>query len=142
MGRWDLAQLLQDVFQSLWHIKPAQLHPDLSQIWKQVRWVLHGAAFIGAIQRVWLGAVSSAGDDLQGSLLLLQQVTPLLGHRLPAAAGELTTSPSSIWMPLVMDAFRLERYKRASVSHAKDNYTLTATSSIVGIVKHSQLSTS
>lgn len=77
--------------------------------------LLSCAAFIGAIQQLQLGAASAVGDDLPWSLLLLQQVTPLLGYRLPTAASELTTSPSSIWMCLVMDAFQLERYKHASV---------------------------
>ena len=115
MGKWDLAELLQDVYQSLCHIKVAKLLSDLSQIWKQVRCFLRGAAFIEAIQQLQLGAASAVSDDLPASLLLLQQVTPLLGHQLPTATGELTTNPFSIWMPLVMDAFLLERYKHASV---------------------------
>jgi len=79
--------------------------------------LLNCAAFAGAIHQLQLGAASAVGDVLPGSLLLLQQVNPLLGHRLPTAASELTTGPSSIWMPLLMDAFQLERYKHASVLH-------------------------
>lgn len=84
-----MAELLQDVYQSLWHIKA-----DLSQIWKQVRCFLCGTAFIGAIQQIQLWFVSSVGDDLPEPLLL-QQVTPLLGCQLLTATSELTTSPLS-----------------------------------------------
>lgn len=78
---------------------------------------------IGTIQQLQLGAVSAVGDDWPGSLLLLQRVTPLLGHHLPTAAGELITSPSSIWTPLVMDASRLERYRCASVLYQAQKTT-------------------
>lgn len=78
---------------------------------------------IGAIQLLQLGVVSAVGDDRPGSLLLLQRVTPLLGHWLPAAAGELITKPSSIWTPLIMDVSRLERYRCASVLYQAQKTT-------------------
>lgn len=71
MGKWDLAELLQDVYHSLWQIKAAKLLPDPSQIWKQVRCFLRGAAFIGATQQLQPGAASAVGDDLPESLQLL-----------------------------------------------------------------------
>lgn len=72
-GRGNLAELLQDVYQNLWHIKATKLLQDLRQIQKQIRWFLHGAAFIGEIQQLQLEA--AVGDDVPGSLLFLQQVS-------------------------------------------------------------------
>lgn len=72
--------------------------------------LLCGAAFIGAIQPIHGDVASTVGAELPSSLPILQRA-PFLTIRCP----RFTTSPSSIWMPLIMNTFQTERHKPASV---------------------------
>lgn len=50
-----------------------------------------GATFGGSVQQALFGAEAAVGDGPPGSL---EQFSPLLGHCLPTADGEVTPSPS------------------------------------------------
>lgn len=58
---------------------------------EKVRCFLCGATFGGSVQQALFSAEAAVGDGPPGSL---EQFSPLLGHCLPTADGEVTPSPS------------------------------------------------